>query len=385
MRRRLGWSAVLCALALAASGCEPFTSDTIDGEILIGVTIEKSGAASVLGKAEIAALELVRDKVNKQGGVLGKRIKLLIRDNETNPTKSAEHVNDLIDKDKVVGIIGAGTTNATLSFLDTVESKKVPTVSMGASEAIISPPAKRRYTFKTPPSGAAGVGIMLREFASHGITRIASIAPNNAYGETGIRGFALAAEKGGLKIVGTERYEEAAKDMSVQVGKLVQANPQAIIVGGLMPSAGYVAKNITESGYKGRVYFDGGAGSDLFVQGAGKYSEGMYMLTTSIVAVNHITATTPSVLAQKEFFAEYTQRTGSFSGYASYAADALNLMVEAIRDANGTNRQAVRDALEKLTYDGLAGSYKFSATNHGGSPDGMTVLVVRKGGWVLAE
>jgi branched-chain amino acid transport system substrate-binding protein len=227
---------------------------------------------------------------------------------------------------------------------------------------------------------------MLREFASHGIKRIASIAPNNAYGETGIRGFALAAQKGGLTIVGTERYEENAKDMSAEVSRIVKTNPQAIIVGGLMPSAGYLAKNITESGYKGRVYFDGGAGSDLFVQGAGKYSEGMFMLTTSIVAVNHITATTPSVLAQKEFFAEYTQRTGTFSGYAAYAADALNLLIEAIRDAKSTDRQKIRDALEALSYDGLSGSYKFSSTSHGGaSADGMTILVVRKGGWVLAE
>jgi branched-chain amino acid transport system substrate-binding protein len=112
----------------------------------------------------------------------------------------------------------------------------------------------------------------------------------------------------------------------------------------------------------------------------------MFMITSSIVAADHITATTPSLLRQKEFFVKYTQKAGTFSGYAPFAADALNIMVEAIRKADSTDRTKIRDALEKLSYDGLSGSFAFSPSNHGGaSADGMTILVVRNGGWVLAE
>jgi branched-chain amino acid transport system substrate-binding protein len=385
MRRRVGWTAGLCALSLALSSCTSITGGGNDDEILIGVTLERSGAAQILGNAEAAALQLIEDRVNEKG-VLGRKVKLLIRDNKSDPKLSAQHVNDLIDRDKVVGVLGAGTTPTTLSIIDSVESKKVPTISMGASEQIVTPVAKRQYMFKTPPGGTAALQILLEEFALRGIKRIASITPNDAYGETGVRAAAFAAQRGGVTIVGAERYEESEQDYSVQVGRLVETQPQAILVGGLMPGAGIVAKNIKETGYQGRVYFDGGAGSDLFVSGAGKNAEGMFMITTSIVAANHIPATSPSVLAQKEFFAEYTQRTGTFSGYASYAADAMNLMVEAIRKAGSTDREKIRDTLENLTHDGLSGSYRFTANNHGGaSADGMTILVVRNGGWVLAE
>jgi branched-chain amino acid transport system substrate-binding protein len=110
------------------------------------------------------------------------------------------------------------------------------------------------------------------------------------------------------------------------------------------------------------------------------------MIHSSILAANQITATTPSALAQKEFFVKYTQRHSTYSGYASYAADALRIMVESIRAAGTTDSQRVRDEMEKLSYDGLTGSFQFSPSNHGGaSADGLTILTVRNGGWVLAQ
>jgi branched-chain amino acid transport system substrate-binding protein len=166
----------------------------------------------------------------------------------------------------------------------------------------------------------------------------------------------------------------------------VQAKPDAILVSAIMPAAGVAARNIVQAGYRGPVYFDGGAGAELFVEGAGRSAEGMFMVHSSILAANQVTATTPSALAQKEFFTRYTQRHGTYSGYASYSADALNLMTEAIRTAGSTDGPRVRDALERLSYDGLTGSFQFSPTNHGGaSGDGLTVLTVRRGGWVLAQ
>jgi branched-chain amino acid transport system substrate-binding protein len=225
MRHRLGLPAVLCALSLLATGClDTAGGGASGGEILIGVTLEETGAASVLGRAEATALKLVAEDVNKEG-VLGKKIKLVMRDNQSNPAVAARQVNELIANDKVVGLIGAGTTETTLPFLDAVENSKVPTVSMGASDAITTPFSKRRYVFKTPQSGIAAVQVMLQEFAARGIKRIATLTPDNAYGETGVRAFAFAAQKGGLTILGGERYKENQKDYTPQVASLVAPQP----------------------------------------------------------------------------------------------------------------------------------------------------------------
>jgi branched-chain amino acid transport system substrate-binding protein len=147
-----------------------------------------------------------------------------------------------------------------------------------------------------------------------------------------------------------------------------------------------VAKNIKNAGFTGRTYFDGWAEGELFAPSVVQGSEGMLMISSSIVAAERTNATTPHLYAQKEFFAEYTRRYQEFSNYAAYAADALTLLVEAIRAAGTTENGKVRDALENIDLDGLSGTYDFSAKNHdGASADGMAVLVVRSGVWDLDQ
>jgi branched-chain amino acid transport system substrate-binding protein len=381
MRRRLGWLSGLLSLSLVATGCT--SENKADEDILIGVNIEQSGTGTVLGSAELNAVRLVADDINKKGGVLGRQLKLVVKDNRSDPVESKRVTADLIDQDKVVGIIGSGTTATTLPFLDVVEEKKVPTVSMGASDAIV---AKRKYVFKTPPNGTAIVGVLMQELTLRGIKKVGFLAVNNQFGNQGVAVVTAGARQSGISITGVERFQETEKDFSAQIGRLVAAKPDAILVSAIMPAAGVAAKNIKEAGYRGRVYFDGGAGAELFVAGAGKNAEDMFMVHSSILAANQITATTPSALAQKEFFTKYTQKHSTFSGYASYAADALNIMAWSIRKAGSTDGPRVRDEMEQLSYDGLTGSFQFSPSNHGGaSGDGLTILTVRNGGWVLAQ
>jgi branched-chain amino acid transport system substrate-binding protein len=388
MRRRLGWAALVSALPLVAVGCTTTSSNSttpvLDGTVTIGVAVEQTGDAKLLGEPEEKAIQLAAENINKEG-VLGKRLKLLITDTRSNDAEAARQVAALADNTNVVGIVGPGTTATTLPVLPVIETKKVPLISMGAAEAIVTPAEKRHYAFKTPQNGAAIVEVMMRELRLTGLGKIGLLAPNNQFGEYGVAALTAATRQANIDLAQTQRYAPGGKDFSAQVKALIAAGPQAIVVSAIMPDAQVLAKNIKDAQYPGKVFFDPGAGADLFLAGAGEAAENMYMVHSSIIAANHITATTPSMLAQKEFFAEYTQRNGTFSGYASYAADALNLMVAAIRKANSTDRDRVRDALESLEYDGLTGTYKFSPTNHGGaSGDGLMVLTVHKGGWVLA-
>ncbi len=382
--RRLAWASGLVVLSLVTAGCTGDSSGP-EGEIAIGVSLDRSGPSGALGVGEGNALALVADDINKQG-LLGKKLKLVIKDNKSDAKESARVVKDMVENDNVVGIIGGSTTTTTMSYIDYVTQKKIPAISMGASDTIVNPVAKRQYIFKTPAGGAAVVGAMVQEFTARGIKKLGLLAPNSEYGNFGIAALSAASRQADIQLVATERFEESAKDYKPQVGRIIDAEPDAIVIAAIMPGAGIAAKNIKELGFKGRVYNDGGAGAELFVAGAGAASEGMSMIHPSILAANQITATTPSALAQKEFFTKYTQRHGTYSGYASYGADALNLMVAAIKKANDTDGQKIRDALESLSYDGLGGSYQFGPGNHGGaSGDGLTVLTVQRGAWVLSQ
>lgn len=385
MRRRLGWVALTAVLPLVAAGCAATATDepVLDGFITVGVALEKSGPASALGDGQEKAIQLAADRINKEG-VLGRRIKLLITDTRSNDAEAVRQVTALADNNEVVGIIGPGTTATTMPVLPVIENKKIPLISMGAAETIVNPVDAHRFSFKTPQNGQAIVEVMMRELLLLRINKIGLLAADNEFGDYGVQALTAAAKQANISLVAVQRFKQSDKDYRAQIAALAAAGPQAILVSAIMPGAGIAAKNIKEAKYPGRVFFDPGAGSEVFLS-AGSAAEDMFMVHSSILAANHITATTPSVLAQKEFFAAYTQRHGTFSGYASYAADALYLMVAAMKKSGSTDRNRIRDTLETLEFDGLTGSYKFSPTSHGGaSGDGLTVLTVHKGGWILA-
>jgi branched-chain amino acid transport system substrate-binding protein len=369
------------------SGCGADQTDSAAGEIRIGVSIELSGTGAAIGPAHRNALTLVADDINRRGGVLGgQRIKLIIKDNKSDPNQSLQLAKDFVDKDKVAAVIGGGASPTTLSIVDTMEQRKVPLVSMGSSDAIVSPIGQRKFVFKTPPNPGPVMDVMLREFKAHGISRVGLLAVGDAYGDSGVKAVREGTDREAVTLVGVERFAPGDRDYTAQLTKLIEQRPDALVVWSIMPWAGHAARNIQDLGFTGRTYFDSGAGAEQFVKDANAASEGMYMVHPTVLAANQITATTPSALAQKEFFTRYTQKYGTFSGFASYSADALNLIVTAIEQAGTTDHQKVRDALEKLSYDGLTGSFQFGPANHGGvSGDALTVLTVRNGGWVVAQ
>lgn len=386
--RRRAFTTAILATALAATGCAAEETSTTAGKIAIGVSIELSGPAQAQGEVYQNALRLETDRINAKGVKVGDRtykIKLVVRDNKSDPAESLQVVKSMIDNDGVVGIIGGGSSPTTMSIIPTVESRGVPTVSMGSSDAIVSPIAERRFMFKTPANTRLIVDTMLEEFARQDIAKVALLSVDNAYGQAGEKAFDAAVGDGKVNLVAKEKFSDKDKDFTVQVTKLVAAQPDAIVVWSIPPGSTIAAKNIKASGFTGKVFFDAGAGVELFIKGAGAEFEGMYMVHPTVLAGAQITGNSPAQQVQREFFEQYNVEYGNFSGFAPYAVDALRLLVAAIEKADSIDRTAIRDALEGMSYDGVTGRYEFSADNHGGvTKDSLSLLVVRDGVWVPA-
>lgn len=356
------------------------------GEISIGVDIELSGPAAVQGAAYKDAVNLVADEINAKGGVLGRKIKLIIRDNKSDPTESLQVAKGMIDNDHVVAIVGGGSSPTTLSLADTVESKQIPTVSMGSSGAIVNPVAKRQYLFKTPANTDLVVSKMLEDFTKRGIKSVGFLSVDNPYGAAGLGSFQQAADKAKIKLVGTEKFQGEDKDYTAQVTKLVSKKPDAIVTWAIPPGAGIAAQNIKASGFTGKAYFDAGAGAELFIKGAGNAAEGIYMIHPTVLVAHDAPSSAPNAKEMTSFYDAYTKKYGDFSGFASYAADALNLIVTAIAKADSTDHAKVRTALEGLTFEGATGEFHMTAQDHSGlSMDALSVLTVKDGKWALAQ
>ncbi len=390
---RIGAAAALALVMTAcaagegtADSANPDTTGSSKGPIVIGADIELSGPAAVQGAAYKNALELYAKQVNEEGVLDGRQIKLIIRDNKSNPTEALQIAKGFIERDGVAAIIGGGSTPTTLSLAETVETAGVPTVSMGSSGAIVSPVAQRQFLFKTPADNSQVADLMVEDMKARGFDTVGFIGVDNAYGESGLAAFTKSAAPAGITITGTQKFGAADKDYTGQMTNLLSANPDAIVSWAIPPGAGIVAKNAKAAGYAGQLYFDAGAGAELFLEGAGDAADGVLMTHPTVLVAHQAPEGTPGREQMQKFYDRYTEAYGSYSGFASYAADALGLLVAAIKEAGSSDPAAIRGALEELDYTGTGGEYVMTAEDHSGLIDeSLSLLTVKDGKWTLAD
>ncbi len=386
MKYRVFAALLTASVAAAMSGCaaSETKSGSGKGDIKIGASIELSGPTASIGTTYDKALKLKVKQLNDAGGVDGRKIDLIVRDNQTNPAEGLKNVNEFIDNDHVAAIISGGCSACIINGKATANEKKVPVIALASASAITNPPEKSQYIFKIAPNPSQDAAVIVNDLKAKGVHRIALISVNNVYGQDGQKQVSSLAQAAGINVVDTEHFDQADKDMQVQVGKMVAARPDAVVAWSVMPAAGIIASELKDAKFAGKVYLDAGAGAELFVKGAQAKAEGTYMVFPSIMAINDVVATTPQVTAQKDWYKAYTSEYRTYSGFASFAADAVQMIANAVHDTNGTDPQKIRDDLDKMSLDGMTGPIKMTSTDHSGlQPDALKILVVRNGEWRL--
>ncbi len=385
MRRR-GTAATGLLLAVATAGCgTPPDAAATGPDILIGVNIELSGPAARLGQSYRNALELVAAEINADG-VLGRRkVRLIVRDNRSDPDEALQVARDLWDTERVVAMVGPGVSPTSMAVVGEAEQRRTPMVSMGSAADVVNPVAERQYAFKTTPNNDDMAEIQVAELVDPEIKTVAYLAPANAFGDASVKAFTAEVEKTGITFVATERYGVPESDPATKVGRVLRKKPDALVVAAIPPQAGVLVKEIQAAGFTGPVLFEAGAGAEPLFGEGDTVGTNIFMVHPIILAIEQTTATVPTALAQKEFYRNYSQAYGTFAGSASYAADALGLIVAAIRKSRSADAEKIRDALETMSYPGLTGNFTFSATYHGGvDKASLTVLTARGGEWVPA-
>jgi branched-chain amino acid transport system substrate-binding protein len=229
------------------------------------------------------------------------------------------------------------------------------------------------------------VNMLLEEFEAEGITKVGFISVDNPYGEAGLQAFTRLAPEAGIEVTGTEKFQATDKDYTSIVTKLVSGQPEALVVWAIPPGAGIVAQNVAASGFDGPVYFDPGAGAELFIRGAGEAAEGARLVHPAVLVADQVEGAANQE-QMTDFHTRYTEQYGEFSGFASYGADALGMIVQAVEESGSTDRTAIRDALEEMEYTGVTGVYSMSAEDHGAlDPEALVLVTVEDGQWRLLD
>ncbi|HEX8629876.1 MAG TPA: ABC transporter substrate-binding protein [Catenuloplanes sp.] len=367
------------------SGCE-FGGDAQDtSDIFIGADLEQSGVAAGVGKAYERALQLKVDQVNASGVLGARRLRLKLMDNHSDPASALRNIVALADDPTVTALITGSCGECVIGAAKTINDKTVPTISLAAAREVSAPVTERRFVFKLAPNALDSAAALATELERAGAKKAAILHTDDAYGRGGVEAMQAELTKAGIAAAGVASVKPTDTDLNQAVRKLTAGKPDAIVVWAPADQAGLAAGSARGAGYQGRLYYDAAAAGELFLSGpTAAAADNATMVFTQTMVIDDVIATTPAKAARKQWFRDYTSRYGSYNGSASFAADAVQLIVEAIGRV-GTNRDRIREVLETSQVDGLSGPIRLTPDNHSGlMPQALAMLVVRSGRWRLA-
>ena len=356
-------AAVTLNLALfgAAQAAEP--------PIKVGLVAALSGQSAKSGEALTRGLTMAIDEVNAQGGVLGRPLELVRRDDESNPSKGMLAARELVQREKVTVLFGGLDTPVSLAIVPLANQLKVPFMGIwAAGTKITENGAADNYVFRVSAVDELVDEALVKYGAENGMKKPGMILINNPWGESNEAGFKRALEKRGLANAGVERIQDSDLDVVPQLTRLKNAGADTLLmVGNVGPSA-QVVKSLDRMGWDVPVVSHWGPAGGRFGELAGPNASRVHFIQT-YVFTEHNSAKGDALLGalkkaypQIKSLADVTPAVGIANAY-----DALHLTALAIEKAGSTDGPAVRNGFYAIdSYDGLIKQYKqpFTATKH---------------------
>jgi branched-chain amino acid transport system substrate-binding protein len=355
---------VVPALATALFGhTVAFSQETIK----IGLVQPLTGSVAYNGIADVNGSKLAVEERNKAGGVLGKKIELVIEDGQCKPANSVNAAEKLIQKDKVVALSGAFCSSATAAIMPVAERYKMPFITGVSSKADLTEKGSK-YFFRAAETDA----LLSRAFAKILVNdlklkSVAYVGVNDDWGRGGIDEFSRDLSAAGVKTVAKEYFDHGATDFYTLLAKLRASNADAIFVAAETQDGSILVKQIRELGLKAKVFGVGSWATADFIRLAGPAAEGIY----AAVPYSYTLPSPRNDTFVKNYSAKYKEQPSKY-GNAGY--NALNILMEAIQRAGSTDNEKIRAALQQTNYDAPNGKYKFSAK---GQAYGFSLVLVQ--------
>ena len=369
--------------ALVLTAVTAFAADPIK----IGSVLSVTGPAGYLGDPELKTLQMMVEDINKKGGVIGRPLELVFYDDGSDASKANGFGKRLIDDDKVDLIVGGTTTGSTMSMVPLVEKAGIPFISLAGAVVVIEP--VKKWVFKTPHTDRMAAEKVFDDMKKHGISKVALLSETSGFGQSGRKETEGVAGKYGITLVANETYGPKDTDMGPQLTKIRNTpGVEAVFIFGLGQGPALATKGYKQLGITLPLYHAHGVASDEFIKLAGPASEGVRLPAAALLAPKNLPANDPERIVSeaytKAFTAKYKTDISTFGGHAF---DGLNIAVDAIKRAGGTDKAKVRDAIEATKgLAGTAGIFNMSATDHLGLDlSAFRMFEIKNGDWVLSK
>lgn len=355
--------------------------------IRIGTFLAATGPASFLGDPEQKTLEMYVERINAAGGVIGRKLELFAYDSGGNAEKARTFMKRLIEQDKVDVIVGGSTTGETMAAVPLAEQAQVPFISLAGAVVIVEP--VKKWVFKTPHTDRMACEKIFTDMNARKLSKLALISGAGGF-DRSMRGECMkVAPNFGIEIVADESYGAADTDMTAQLTK-IKGTPgvQAVLNAGFGQGPAIVTKNYAQIGLTLPMYQSHGVASKDFIKLAGAASEGVRLPAAALLVADILPDSNPQKPVVVAYKRDYEERFKSdVSTFGGHAYDGLMIAVEAIKRAGSTDREKVRDEIEKTKgYIGTGGVVNMSPTDHMGLDlSAFQMLEIRNGTWTVVK
>jgi branched-chain amino acid transport system substrate-binding protein len=355
----------LAALALAAGSA--FAQDTIK----IGVITDKVGPAKPYSEPTLEGIQFGAAEINRAGGVLGRKIELLVEDDQGRPDISATMARKLVDAGAVF-ILSITLTPATQQQQNVTLEAKTPQMTPMNSGDTLTTQLPNPYFWQTGPLGSIQIATLLSHARAKNLKKVALISDNSDLGQLLAKFFRAGLEKSGIEVAAEEVVSRGATTAEPQMQKIRAANPQAMFMAGVLtPENVLILRAYRQMGLKFPIH----SSYNLSVPQYMSVAKGL------LNGITFVDAYDPDKPEVKKFEADYRKALGKPPyNIHGYGYDGIRMVAEAIRQAGSADKEKIRAAMQSLSYSGVMGAkgmkYVFpDGKRTGFDPNGMVVRV----------
>lgn len=333
---------------IAVAAWTAFATGALAQDIKIGYNGDLSASPSAQsGLAAVLGMEAAIADINASGGILGRKLTLVTRDDVSQPPKSIQNMSELIDNEKVVTVFGPTNSGNALAWKHIANQKKIPVIGNVASGTDITKPmtpGADNYMFRVSMVDRDQVAALMAYVKMNAASSkvIGLMAETTGYGQGGLKDMQEIAELQGIKPVAIERFGVGDTDMTSQLSKMKAANVDTVIVWAQGTPIAQLIRSMEKINYFPLTLTSWAADNITFYDAAGKTlaEKPLFMRTVSETK-------TP---AQQKLFDRVGAKLkapGSFS-FSLHGYDSVLLLAQAMKQANSTDGSALRLALEDL-------------------------------------
>jgi len=374
------WSLVFCFLFLVAfTHCnnKGNSATTQSDEIVVGEFGSLTGTTATFGISTRNGADMAFDEINKAGGVLGKKIRVIVEDDQGRPEEAQTVVTKLVNKDRVVAVLGEVASSRSLAAAPVCQSNRIPMITPSSTNPKVTQVGDFifRVCFIDPFQG-----FVMAKFAANTLkfNRVAILRDiKNDYSVGLADVFQENFKKMNGTIVSDESYSEGDTDFSAQLTAIKAQNPQGIFVPGYYTEVGLIARQAKKLGLNVPLMGGDGWDSPKLWEIGGEALNGCFYS-------NHYSVNDPSPAIQK-YVGDYKKRYNQVpDALSALGYDAARILAEAFRKAGATDAVKVRDALSQIKeFPGVTGKITIDKDRNAVKP--AVVLKVQDGHLVFQE